>query len=58
MGLKEQLPISSERTTGYYRLHFVFVSFFQNFPDNIAPETPHSAALHVELKSCIPSECM
>ncbi|OAV71050.1 hypothetical protein Barb4_00933 [Bacteroidales bacterium Barb4] len=30
MGLKE-LPISSERTTEYYRLHFVL--FFQNFPD-------------------------
>ncbi|OAV64209.1 hypothetical protein Barb4_04335 [Bacteroidales bacterium Barb4] len=33
VGLKEQLPISSERTTGYYSLPFV--SPFQYFPDSV-----------------------
>ncbi|OAV70497.1 hypothetical protein Barb4_01325 [Bacteroidales bacterium Barb4] len=33
VGLKERLPISSERTIEYYMLHFI--SFLQNFPDDV-----------------------
>ncbi|OAV67214.1 hypothetical protein Barb4_02548 [Bacteroidales bacterium Barb4] len=35
VGSIEQLPISSERTTGYYMLHFI--SFFQNSPGGVVP---------------------
>ncbi|OAV66718.1 hypothetical protein Barb4_02772 [Bacteroidales bacterium Barb4] len=34
-------------------MQYIILSSFQDTPDGVVPVTPHSAPLHVGLKSCI-----